>query len=288
MFRTMTRVALGALATLSILGAGAGSACAGQGPDPAALLVQMQRALIPTVAQFSRVHIVARSDQPNGGSKDWDAVVIRQRDDEGPRTLFSLAKPANVKGVGMLTAPHPTRHTLSLWLYTAEDRRPVEYTPLEADRQFLTTRFNFEDVGLTQRETQPPTLLGSERDGDHGELWLVETRPILDRYYSRIVTWIAARNDLPVKREYYDRTGKLWKVVSYEMKQVEGIPTLMSIDLKDVQSRDTASWRVQAIAYHHDALADKVLKPGGMAEVLDHPFWREVDALAHRHAPAAP
>lgn len=266
---------------------GSGDARAASDADPAALLAEMQRALVPSVAQFSRVHIAARSDQPNGGSKDWDAVVIRRRDDEGPRTLFSLAKPANLKGVGMLTAPHPTKHTLSLWLYTSEDRRAIENTPLEADRQFLATRFNFEDVALTPRATQPPVLLGSERDDTHGAMWKVETRPIVDRYYSRMLTWIAADTFLPVKREYYDRGGKLWKVVSYEAKRVDGIPTVMSIELKDVQSRDTASWRVQGLAYHHEPLADKVLKPGGMAEAQAHPFWRELDEMTHSHAAGA-
>lgn len=282
MLRTMTQVALATFATLSMLAVG--SARAEQGPDAAALLADMQRALVPEVAQFSRVHIAARSDQPGGGAKEWDAVVIRQRDDEGPRTAFSLVKPANLKGVGMLTAPHPGKRILSLWLNTSEERRPVEYTPLEADRQFLSTRFNFDDVALTARDTQPPVLLGSENDSSHGALWKVETRPLLDRYYSRMLTWIAADTYLPVKREYYDRAGKLWKVVSYESRKIDGIPTVTSIDLHDVQSRDTASWRVQAIAYHHDALPKRVLSPRGLGDMQAHPFWAELDEIAHRHA----
>ncbi|MBK8958487.1 MAG: outer membrane lipoprotein-sorting protein [Proteobacteria bacterium] len=286
MFRTITRVALATLAVLPL--AVAGDAMAAPDADPVALLAEMQRALVPSVAQFSRVHVTARSDQPGGGSKDWDALVIRQRDEQGPRTAFSLTKPANLKGVGMLTAPHPRKPGLGLWLVTSEERRAVEYSPLEADRQFLSTRFNFDDVALTNRETQPPILLGSEQDSTHGEMWKIETRPLLDRYYSRMLTWLDADTYLPVKREYYDRAGKLWKVVSWETKKIDGIPTVTSIELHDLQSRDTASWRVQAVAYHHDALAKRVLSPIGMGEVQAHPFWSQLDELAHAQASHAP
>lgn len=124
MFRTITRAALATLAVLPLVVAG--DATAAPDANPVALLAEMQRALVPSVAQFSRVHVTARSDQPGGGSKDWDALVIRQRDEQGPRTVFSLSKPANLKGVGMLTAPRPGKPGLGLWLVTSEERRAVE------------------------------------------------------------------------------------------------------------------------------------------------------------------
>ena len=103
-----------------------------------------------------------------------------------------------------------------------------------------------------------------------------------------MLTWLDADTYLPVKREYYDRAGKLWKVVSWETKKIDGIPTVTSIELHDLQSRDTASWRVQAVAYHHDALAKRVLSPLGMGEVQAHSFWSQLDALAHAQASHAP
>lgn len=270
MFRQPIKSVLAAAALLLTLGVN--STCAAQTPEPAALLADMQRALIPSVAQLSRVHIEARSDQPGGGRKNWDALVIRQRDESGPRTGLALLSPDEVKGTGILTAPHPRKPTLGLWLYTQEERRAVEFSPLEADRQFLSTRFNFEDLALTTRDTTPPVLLGSER-AEHGLMWKVETQPALDRYYSRILTWIADDTRLPVKREYYDRATKLWKVVTYKAKQVDNIPTVIAIELHDVQSRDIATWRVDALAYYHSKLDAKVLSPARLGEMQQLNLW---------------
>ena len=275
----MIRYSLKPALAAGVLLAALGCTCAAlaDSPDPAALLADMQDALVPATAQFSRVHISARSEQPGGGNKEWDALVIRERDDEGPHTALSLITPAPFKGIAILTAPHPSKRTLGLWLYSPEERRAVEFSPLEADRQFLSTRFNFEDLALTTRATKPPVLLGSER-GDHGVIWKVETQPAVDRYYARILTWIADDTRLPVKREYYDRANQLWKVVTYRDKLVDGIPTVTAIELHDVQSRDVALWRLDAVAYHHEKLDQKVLSPVGLGDMQKLAFWRTVNA----------
>ena len=271
MIRYKFKPALAAGVLLAALGCT--STVLADGPDPAALLADMQDALVPPIAQFSRVHISARSEQPGGGSKEWDALVIRERDDEGPHTALSLLTPEPFKGMAILTAPHPSRATQGLWVYTPEERRAVEFSPLEADRQFLTTRFNFEDLALTTRATKAPVLLGSER-GASGVLWKVETQPTLDRYYARILTWIADDTRLPLKREYYDRANQLWKVVTYRHQLVDGIPTVTAIDLHDVQSRDVARWRLDAVAYHREKLEQKVLSPVGLGDLPKLAFWR--------------
>ncbi len=276
MVRYWLKQTLAALAFVTT--AGLAGVSVAQDPDPQSLLQDMQRALVPVTAQLSRVHIAAHSDQPGGGSKTWDALVLRLRDDDGPHTAFSLEAPAEPKGAGILTAPHPHKPNLGLWLYAPEERRAVENSPLEADRQFLSTRFNFEDLGFTARDTQPPVLLGSDHRGQQ-TLWKVETRPIIDRYYSRMVTWIADDTRLPVKREYYDRAEKLWKVVDYRAQLVDGVPTLMAIELKDVQSRDVATWRVEAIAYVHEPLDQKILSPARLGDLPKHEFWSKLERV---------
>jgi hypothetical protein len=71
----------------------------------------------------------------------------------------------SLQGSGILTASEPGKHALGLWLYSPDEQRAVELTPLEADRQFFATRFNFDDVALTMRTTLAPHLRSSERIG---------------------------------------------------------------------------------------------------------------------------
>lgn len=254
---------------------------AAQGPDPVSLLDDMQRALIPAAAQFTRVQISMHSDQPGGGSSLWDALVVRQRSASGPRSAISMVSPANIKGSAMLTAPKPDSQALGLWLYSPDEQRARTFSPLEADRRFLSTDFSFEDIAMTTRSTKPPVLLGSELH-EQRLFWKVEAQPDLDRYYSRMVTWIADDTRLPLKREYYDRGGKLWKVVKYREQRIDDIPTIVAIELRDVQSRDLSLWQVKAVAYAHDKFDARVLSPAGLGALQTQAFWQQLRATSGR------
>ncbi len=248
---------------------------AAQTPEPATLLDEMQRALIPTTAQLSRVQISMHSDQPAGATTLWTALVVRYRNATGSRSVISMVSPANIKGSAMLTAPTPDTQTLSLWLYSPEEQRARTFSPLEADRHFLTTDFNFEDIAMTTRTTEPPSLLGSEMH-EQQLVWKVQTQPVIDRYYSRMVTWIADETRLPLKREYYDRGGKLWKVVKYREQIIDTIPTIVEIELRDVQSRDLSLWRVEALAYARDEFDARLLSPTSLGTLQAQGFWQQL------------
>ena len=251
---------------------------AAQSPEAATLLDEMQRALIPTTAQFSRVHISVRSDRPGGGTSMWDALVVRQRNATGPRTAISMVSPARVKGSVILTAPHPDKQALALWLYSPEERRARTFSPLQAERRLFTTDFNFEDIAMTTRVTKPPLLLGSELH-EQRLFWKVAATPDPDHYYSRILTWIADDTRLPLKREYYDRGGKLWKIVEYKDQRIDNIPTVVGIKLRDVQSRDVSVWQVEAVAYARDAFDSRWLNPAALGELPTQDFWQQLRAI---------
>ena len=251
---------------------------AAQTPDALALLEDMQRALVPTTAQLSRVQISMHSDQPGGGSSLWDALVVSQRDARGPRSAISMVSPANIKGSAILTAPKADTQTLGLWLYAPDEQRARSLSPLEADRRLLSTDFSFDDIAMTTRNTKPPVLLGNEMH-EQRLFWKVQAEPDVDRYYSRMVTWIADDTRLPLKREYYDRGGKLWKVVKYQERLIDNIATIVGIELRDVQSRDLSLWRVKALAYAHDNFDARLLSPAGLGKLQAQSFWQELRAI---------
>lgn len=250
----------------------------GEEPDAAALIADMYRAQVPRVAQYSRVHVTTSNPQPGGGRKSWDLLVLRKRYGDGPRSAITFEAPDKMRGVCILSAPQPTADGLGLWLYSPEERRARQISPLDPDDYFLSTKLNYEDLALAQRETQPPHLLGRE-DQDGRTLWKVEARPLKDRYYSRIVTWVDDLSRLPVKREYFDRAGKLWKVASYRHAAVDGQPTVVTLEVNDVQSRAVSVWKMEAIVYGAETLDPRRLDPGALGRLADDAAWSRLAPL---------
>ncbi|MCB1746166.1 MAG: outer membrane lipoprotein-sorting protein [Gammaproteobacteria bacterium] len=248
-------------------------------PDPGELMNRMHEALVPTTAQLTRVHV---SIVPGDGSHerhDWTALVARQRFADGPHNAIALESPEDAAGSAILTAPRmQPEEGIGLWLYAPAERRARELSPLEADRHFLLTDFTYDDLALSARDFVEPALLGEEKVAGH-DTWKVRVKPDKDWYYSRIVTWIDKQSLLPIKREYYDRAFRLWKVVDYKSAMIDGVPTIMDVDLHDVQSQSRSRWQVLAVSYD-SGIAEQDFTPLALGELAGQPFWQSV---LHEH-----
>lgn len=279
------RVALGA--ALSLLGGVTLAAPAP--PDPGELMAGMHEALVPATAQVARVDVSVEPGDSNHERREWTALVARERYSDGPHTAVALLSPDDANGSALLTAPRERREEgIGLWLYAPSERRARELAPLEADRHFLLTDFTYDDLALSTRDFIEPALLGEEKVDGH-DTWKVRVKPAKDWYYSHIVTWIDKHTLLPVKREYYDRAFRLWKVVAYHSAVIDGVPTILDAQLNDVQSRSQSRWQVRALSYQAQGIAEQDLTPETLAELTARPFWQAVlPAHGERLATVAP
>ncbi|MEQ8663272.1 MAG: outer membrane lipoprotein-sorting protein, partial [Gammaproteobacteria bacterium] len=258
------RLARGA-SVLCLLLAAAPAAHAAE-PDPAQLLAAMQKAMVPDEPRLARVRVTVYKEQAELADRTWEALVARRRFADGPRTAVTLMAPPVTRGSAVLTAPRGDDGDIGLWLFSPSDRRARALAPLDADRNFLVTDFNYDDLALTTRDFVEPQLHGEEML-DGRPTWKVEVKPADRWYYSRIVTWIGQDTLLPVRREYYDRAYRLWKVAEMRDAVIDGIPTLLEITLHDVQTDSRSIWDVRAVSYGADDLDREALSADRLGEL---------------------
>ncbi|MEX2481340.1 MAG: outer membrane lipoprotein-sorting protein [Gammaproteobacteria bacterium] len=252
-------------------------------PSPAQLIAQMEEALTPAQPQLARVHISVTKELTPDESLSWEALVARQRFDDGPRTAITILEPDYATGSAMLTAPRTNDKDLGLWLYTPKERRARQIAPLEPDRNLLLTDFGYADLGLAPRDLIEAELVGEEViDGQ--ATWKVRAAPEQDWYYSYIVTWIAQDTMLPVKREFYDRADRLWKVLSVRSLLIDSVPTVLDVTLEDVQTRSTSRWQVRAVSYDAKGLDKQDLSPDSLGQLAAQPFWKIIGVTPLKEA----
>ena len=262
------------------------SAATAKDRDPAKLMAAMQDAMVPTQSQLTRVAVSLYKDGAQEATRTWQALVARQRFDDGPRTAIAMMAPETARGSAMLTAPRPDDGDVGLWLFSPSERRARQLAPLEADRHFLVTDFNYGVLGLTERRFVEPRLLGEEII-DGRKTWKVEVAPADDWYYSRIVTWIAQDTMLPLKREYYDRAFRLWKVVDVRDAIVDDVPTVLGMQIRDVQTNSRSDWEVRAVSYDGRGVDKADLSATALGELPQQPFWQVVGYNHDGHVAAA-
>jgi len=254
--------------------------------DPARLMAAMQDAMVPGQSQLTRVAVSLYRDGAQAPTRTWQALVARQRFDDGPRTAIAMMAPEAARGSAMLTAPRPDDGDIGLWLFSPSERRARQLAPLQADRHFLVTDFNYGDLGLAKRRFVEPRLLGEEII-DGRKTWKVEVAPADDWYYSRIITWIAQDTMLPLKREYYDRAFRLWKVVEVRDAVVDDVPTILGMQVHDVQTNSRSDWTVRAVSYDGRGVDKADLSAAALGELPQQPFWQVVGYDHDGHVAAA-
>lgn len=195
--------------------------------EPQAVVGAMRSALFNAQPQSGRMTISVRTD--SGEQAQWQADYLQQRREDGGYTLMVMREPDTVAGIALLTKSSAAENRA--WVYVPSVRRTRELDALESDTRFLFSDMTYGDLGMFERRATELTV--SMDDG--GGNYVIERVPADAWQISRIKTWLSRENSLPLRREFYDRAGRLWKEATYTHAEIEGVPTIVGIKMRDVQ-----------------------------------------------------
>ena len=246
-------------------------------PDAKTLVKQMKEAFEPTRPSTRKV-IVSVTDL--GQTLQFEGRVARKQLADGKRQVIVMTAPPDVRGTAMLIAePKDPSKPSIMWLYSPVIRRVRKLIPIDAYDHFLDTDFTYADLGYVRLHDRYK-LLG-EAGVNGAKAYKVEEKiPQEEWYYSRVVTYIAEGNKLPLKREYYDPAGALWKTEIFDrITDIDGSPTVLHAQMKDVQAQTGTDLVISEVRYDVD-VPDAVFDPMKLGELADHPLWQPAAAPA--------
>lgn len=251
--------------------------------DVTSIAQQMQAALAPirpntqklTISVHDRLgeftQFIAYQAHKKVWNEDWRLIVMQA--------------PENVRGISYLVQEKVGKPDLQ-WVYLPALRRVRELMPIGAYQDFLGTDFTYGDLGLVDLGDRKYKLLGMEK---HAGVWAYKVQgvPRQPWYYSRIVTWIAPDSFLPLQRDYYAPSKKLWKIERFEeIKHIDGVPTPLWITREDLQEGSRSTIAVSDVRYDTD-IPDALFDPDQLSEALAAPVWRTT-SIARAEQAATP
>ncbi len=194
---------------------------------------RMNAALAPARAVLSRAYLAVWLEDEQ--TQVYEALVARKGFEGQAKTTVVILEPEFVAGVRTLWGSRRPDGTRIEAVFRPVDQRVTEIVPVMPDDPLLGSNFTRADLGFVPRGALDLRLVG-ERQLNLNDTLVVEAKPRDSWYYSRILTWIDTRTWLPVKREYYDRAGRLWKRAEYQGTVFENTPVLIRITMEDLQS----------------------------------------------------
>ena len=244
---------------------------AAEPPDADTIVRKMKEVFEPEHPSVRKFVIAVKG--VNGAETAWVAVKAQKTLADGKRSLLVMLEPEDAKGKALLVG-ETVNQPDSMWVYLPTVRRVRRIAPLESHMSFFDTDFTYADLGFIDR-------YGSYVFRGEEELNGVKTYKISKvseerEYYSRIFTWVAADSMLPLKREYYDLEGKLWKVETFEkIAVVEEVATPFLVHMEDVRTGSSSEFRVSE-AHYNVTLPDDLFDPANLPTVADSDVWRNL------------
>jgi len=247
----------------------AASTGAAQQAPPIGTIVQQLKGAVEPAKPSLRTMTMTLSDL--GESVQFTVVQARKTLPTGNFMLMVVTKPDALRGTALLLQ-EPTDPTQpgTLWEYTPTIQRVRKMLPIQGYDNFLDSDFTFADLGFI-RVHNNYTSLGAETVNGVQTWKITETIPQEQYYYSKVVTWVAGSNYLPVKREYYDPAGQLWKSEVFDtVTAIEGVPTILHLRMNDVMMNTSSDMKITNVDY--DApVPDALFDPKQLPKVLDNP-----------------
>jgi len=171
------------------------------------------------------------------------------------KILLRFLSPRDVENTALLTWEAKDGND-DQWLYLPATKKPKRIAASGKKNRFMGTDFTFEDMRAENPAVNAYTLAGSEAvDGQ--ECWVIDSVPANERQaadtaYSKRRLWLRKDGLVLVKREYYDRQGRLekvetmrklvnvkgpaWRSGEYEMHDVQnGTKTLVVVEKRAIE-----------------------------------------------------
>ena len=156
------------------------------------------------------------------------------------------------------------------WVYSPPTRRVRKLSMMNKYDSFFGTDFTYVDLGIKD-PGGTCKFIGNEEYGGR-KAYKVETVPKEQCYYSRIVSLIEMETYLPIKREYYDAAGRLWKQKLFENVVVlNNNPMPLKIKMIDVQRNHSTEVTFSDIYYDVDYLSKENFNPDKLPEAVFSP-----------------
>ena len=157
------------------------------------------------------------------------------------KTIMFFTYPGDVKGTSFLTWDYDdVNKEDDKWLYLPAMKRTRRISSGSAKKDyFMGTDFTYDDMGKRNIEEDTHKIIKESETIDGHDCWQIEFIPKdKNEIYSKRLLWVRKDCLIPLKAEYYDKLGKLHRVLHIDnVKQVDGIWTFGHESMENVQRK---------------------------------------------------
>ncbi len=189
----------------------------------------------------------------NGKERIRELTMLRLNKGESGEQKYYMYfhRPADVREMTFMVWKYLGKND-DRWLYVPTIKLVRRIAANDNNSSFVGSDFTYEDV--SGREVLEDThTLKSEETLNGKSMYVAESVPRDERsaFYSRKVSWIDQDSFLPLKEEYYDKRGDLYKIFTADkIESIQGIATIMQRTMANIQNGHRTVVTFEKVSYN--------------------------------------
>lgn len=155
------------------------------------------------------------TENKRGQQRSNKLKVYRAKDSDGTdKQLLEYLSPADVAGTKLLSITGGGQES-QIWLFMPALGRERRIAGTETRSKFMGTDFTYEEIsgGSTYKEDYKAERLADEDLGGRG-CYVLRLTPSAESDYAYVKMWVWRDEFIPLKIEFYNKDGKVRKVLS--------------------------------------------------------------------------
>ncbi len=175
----------------------------------------------------------------NGGERIRELTMLRLNMEDGLEQKYYMYfhQPSDVRAMTFMVWKYTNKDD-DRWLYIPAIKLVKRIAADDKNSSFVGSDFSYEDVSGRNLSDDSHTLKAEETMNDR-DVYVVESVPkeAASAYFSRKVSWIDKETFLPLKEEYYDKRGDLYKTFTADqIENIQDIPTIIERTMLNTQN----------------------------------------------------
>ncbi len=171
-----------------------------------------------------------------GGKRIREMTMLRKNIKRGGDQKYYIYfhHPADVRGTAFMVWKYPARDD-DRWLFIPAINLVRRIVANDKRSSFVGSDFTYEDVSGRDIEADTHKVLKEEVLNER-ECFVIESIPTEESEYTKKLSWIDKKSFLPIKEEYYDKQGELYKVFTAdEIRNIGGFETVTKRTMKNLK-----------------------------------------------------
>lgn len=214
-----------------------------------------------------RAVVFMRLVEAGGKERTRELTMLRKNavNSQDQKYFIYFHQPADVEGMTFMVYKYLQKDD-DRWLFMPALDLVKRIAASDKRSSFVGSDFTYEDVSGRDLSEDEFSILKEEKLGDR-DCYVLKSVPKNPKSadYSYKLSWVDKATFLPLKEEYYDIRGELYKVfTAEEVKEIAGFPTITKRKMENLKSKHQTWVSYEQVEYNlgldENAFTERYLK----------------------------